>query len=187
MDQITVEVGGNAGSPNSLNNSLVRNLAGVASGAISFANLRGKAAAPPPPPPSAVTVNLTNHSMAASATGIGGIATCQLTLGADGILSCYSGPDQSGDIGAFPAEWAGGTISNPGAYEYLWVLNSGTAPTGAGPQNTWNSLGSGVTFTLNRGSTGTSSCNFTLYVHYTATLQQASCTVAMSSTWTKLA
>lgn len=158
MGQVNTELGRSATATISLNETAVRTLAGVASGAISMNDLRGKSSA---------SINFINQYIA---SGQSTPATAGYRVSSDGfdyenVQNVYSALTQ----------WVTPT-SVGGNYEVFATVNSGSLTTGT--TGSWLATSSNPTWTRSNGAIGT-------IVFVNMTLQvRAIGTTTILDTWT---
>lgn len=136
MSQVSIELGSVSTTLRGLGDAAVRALAGVPSGPISFANLRGKSAAGP--------VSGFSGTVYGNALGTTAVST-GVRFNANGTLSGTgntSGSDNvTGDL------WYSPAITGIGSSYWVRATASGTAPS-AGTMGSWLSLASAQTWTV---------------------------------------
>lgn len=90
MSQVSTELGYGSTSTRSLNDTYVRSLAGVASGAISFTNLHGKNATPSLSKSGDASGSCTRFSIPASCTATTNSVTCTVSNGVSPFTYAWS-------------------------------------------------------------------------------------------------
>lgn len=152
--QINTELSFASNATISLGSTSVRNLAGVASGAISMSNLYGK---------SAVSATISISDRTNGAYNVDAVATAAYRLGSDGIV--YGG--ENGGY-YFIENWIT-PQSGMADYEALATVTSGTLSSGTA--GTWLNLGTTQTWTRTKGgaSSGTSTVTFTVQIRKVGT------------------
>jgi hypothetical protein len=167
MSQVNTELGLTSTATISLNDAAVRSLAGVASGAISMDNLRGKSAA---------TISLNNETV--NDLSFGGIAQAYYYLTSGGLVQLSTQPN-----GASPVTfgtWCDPTTAAPN-YEALVTVTSGALS--GGTAGSYVALSSTRAWYVEEDSVGsTSSCTFTVQIRAIGTTTVlATATVNMSA------
>ena len=139
---INVELGRASTAAFNINGAEERALAGKPSGAISFADFRGKSNTLPP--------IWTAGTSAVKESATGSYVTASINLNTNGTIDMNIGVDGS---------WLPSGASN-GDYEWKWIRISGNTPNGGASQGTWRALS----------SIGTVSMSASSGVHYLGTL-----------------
>lgn len=171
LANVNTELGRSSTASISLGETAVRNLAGVASGAIALSNLYGKSNSP------SNTISLSNYQVNSYGTDVS--ANSSYTLSSTGDITFTISGDTNGtqDIG----DWIS-PKSGMSGYECLATVTSGLLT--GGTQGTWLNLGTSQTWSRSRGAarSGQTSCTFTLSIRQVGTT-----TILASATITLLA
>lgn len=166
MSQVSTELGRASNAQTSLGETAVRNLAGVASGAIAFSNLHGKSAFS--------IVNNTSISVSGTAE-FPNFASAGITYETNGNIQASTSDAGSYDAG----DWGTPNTTGAGNGYYIRASNlSGNAPSGPA-FNQWHPLSSARAW--NYSTQGSLSCTFTVEISADQSTILDSHTVALSA------